>query len=166
MDVDGGCRKMCFLFFFFSPLSSSESMYLLSETCLNVSFTYYFEISQTKIIFADIFSGKFCASIALVIPTQSFWGKYICIPNIPSVCPTLDFLYLIMVLGKLNELAGIGVCVIYLLLAISKRRKTHKPIFYHIFINFDINKRQARIKSTSVVGYSLFGGTTGPFYRT
>lgn len=77
-----------------------------------------------------------------------------------------------MVLGKLNELARIGVCVlyffalkamIYLLLAISKRRKTHKPIFYHIFINFDINNRQTRSKSTLVVGYSLFGGTTGPF---
>lgn len=113
-------------------------------------------------LFSQTFFGTHCL----------FGKKYICIPNIPIVCPTFDFLYLIMVLGKLNELARIGVCVlyffalkamIYLLLAISKRRKTHKPIFYHIFINFDINNRQTRSKSTLVVGYSLFGGTTGPF---
>lgn len=109
-------------------------------------------------LFSQTFFGTHCL----------FGKKYICIPKIPIVCPTFDFLYLIMVLGKLNELARIGVCVlyffalkamIYLLLAISKRRKTQT----HIFINFDINNRQTRSKSTLVIGYSLFGGTTGPF---
>lgn len=80
MDVDGGCRKMCFLFFFFSPLSSSESMYLLSETCLNVSFTYYCEISQTKIIFADIFRY-----------TLSFWEKIYVYSQHPNCVSNVRF---------------------------------------------------------------------------
>lgn len=107
-------------------------------------------------LFSQTFFGTHCL----------FGKKYICIPNIPIVCPTFDFLYLIMVLGKLNELARIGVCVLYffaLKAMIYLQLPFYKPIFYHIFIYFDINNRQTRSKSILVVGYSLFGGTTGPF---
>lgn len=93
-------------------------------------------------LFSQTFFGTHCL----------FGKKYIFIPNIPIVCPTFDFLYLIMVLGKLNELARIGVCVlyffalkamIYLQLAILQ---THILPYFHLFrYKQQTNKEQVYI---------------------